>query len=191
MTINLVVEEALANSLKKLMMTKSIKQIHVKEITNESGLSRHTFYNHFHDIYELLKWIYEREVIEGIELYCSLDSWKKGIALVLNYTYENKRICLNTFNSLGRDHLESFLYQTFFRVVSSVVDEISRDLQLSEEVKDNCKDFYTNALMGVFISWLKEDLSETPESMARKIDQMLSGVVVYTLTKISKEANTL
>ena len=45
--------------------------------------------------------------------------------------------------------------------------------------------------MGVFISWLKKDLAETPESMARKIDQMLSGVVVYTLTKISKEANTL
>lgn len=191
MTMNLVVEEALSNSLKKLMMTKSIKQIRVKEITDDCGLSRHTFYNHFHDVYELLKWIYEREVIEGIELSCSIDSWKKGINLVLNYTYDNKRICLNTFNSLGRDHLESFLYQTFFHVVSSVVEEISCNLVLSEEVKENCKDFYTNALMGIFISWLKKDLSESPESMARKIDQMLSGVIVHTLTKISKEADTL
>ncbi len=115
MATSLIVKRALSTALKELMLTKPITDIRIQELTNACDLSRHTFYNHFHDIYELLEWTYQYEVIENLDLYCNTKEWKTAICLVLNYTYKNKKICLNTFNSLGRDHLEDFLFKTFIK----------------------------------------------------------------------------
>ena len=127
---------AMANSLKRLMLTKQINHIHVQEITDDCNLTRHTFYNHFRDIYELLGWLYEREVIDDIDRCCSLDSWRRGILLVLEYTYENRVICLNTFHSLGRDYLEDFLYRTFLHLLQAVIVEITCNMKVTQQEKE-------------------------------------------------------
>jgi len=176
-------QKALAQSLKKLMLTHAIKHIHVKMITDDCGLTRHTFYNHFHDVYELLGWVYDRELIGGVDQYCTADQWRMGLQLILQYTADNRAICLNTYRSLGRDHLESFLYRVFYRFLSRVIADIAKDMRLTDEIKLECCDFYANALMGVFISWLKRDLKETPQQMLTQIDQMISGNIIYTLKK--------
>ncbi len=181
-----VTENALANSLKKLMRTHSINHIHVKMITDDCGCTRHTFYNHFHDVYELLGWMYNREIIEGVDRYCTLDQWKKGLQLILEYTADNRHICLNTFHSLGRDHLEAFLYRVFYRFLKNVIDDISENMRLSEEIRVECCEFYANALIGIFISWLKRDLRETPQQILRQIDRMISGNIVFTLKKFDE-----
>lgn len=49
-----ITKQALGNALKALMLEKSINKITVRELTAYCGLTRHTFYNHFQDVYELL-----------------------------------------------------------------------------------------------------------------------------------------
>lgn len=90
MSNSLTTERALANSLKDLMVTRSINKITVKEVTDKCGITRRTFYNHFNDIYELLGWLYEHEIIEDIEQHCNLKEWKIAASMILNYTIENK-----------------------------------------------------------------------------------------------------
>ena len=43
----------LAKSLKELLKTTNFEKITIKEITNNAGLIRPTFYNHFSDKYAL------------------------------------------------------------------------------------------------------------------------------------------
>ena len=45
----------------------SLSKITIKEITEDCGVNRQTFYYHFKDIYDLLEWIYKNEVIQEIE----------------------------------------------------------------------------------------------------------------------------
>ncbi|WP_040411385.1 TetR-like C-terminal domain-containing protein [Desulfosporosinus sp. OT] len=181
-----ITQTALANSLKKLMLSHSINHIHVKMITDDCGFTRHTFYNHFHDVYELLGWIFSCEVIDGVDQYCTLDQWQQGLQLILDYTADNRIICLNTYRSLGRDHLEAFLQRVFYRFLFRIIEDISKSMVLSEDIKLDCCEFYSNALMGVFISWLKRDLRETPQQMLKQIDQMMSGNIVNTLSKFDR-----
>ena len=56
-------ERALEHALKELMKVHPINKITVKMITDYCGVTRHTFYNHFSDIYELLGSLFEHEVI--------------------------------------------------------------------------------------------------------------------------------
>lgn len=51
----------LADSLRKLMVTKPLSKISIREITEDCGVNRQTFYYHFHDIFDLLEWMF----IEG------------------------------------------------------------------------------------------------------------------------------
>ena len=47
----------LAEALKKLMKEKSLHKITIQDIVEESGLTRQSFYYHFHDICEIIEWI--------------------------------------------------------------------------------------------------------------------------------------
>ena len=189
-------EKSLAESFKKLMLKYPVNKITVKQVTDESGVTRRTFYNHFIDIYELLEWIYEHEVIEELEGYNNLNGWKEAINLVLQYTLNNRKICLNVFNSLGRDHLEKFLYNIFYNEVKGVVNDITNDLCIEEDITNNlCIEedikneiigFYTLAIVGEFIMWLRNDLKEGPEKILSRIERMMNGTLSFVFNRNSK-----
>lgn len=182
-----ITEKALADSLKKLMKSYPINKIHVQMITDDCGLTRHTFYNHFTDVYELLGWIYEHEVVEDLERYCNLAHWKDGIMLVLQYTVKNRGICLNTFHSMGRDHLESFLYSLFNHVITGIIADITKDMHVDEKLKLETAEFYSNAVTGVFIGWLKQDLKKDPADVADGIEKMVKGNIVRLMNEYNQD----
>ena len=62
-----ITKKALAETLKKLLSKNKLNKITIKEITEDCGVNRQTFYYHFKDIYDLLEWIYKNEVIQEIE----------------------------------------------------------------------------------------------------------------------------
>lgn len=182
----IITKKALAESLKQLMHSYPINKIHVQMIVDDCGLTRHTFYNHFQDVYELLGWIYEHEVIEDLELYCNLTRWKEGILLVLNYTVENRTICLNTYHSLGRDHLEAFIYKIFRHVLAGILGDITQNLHVNERLKEETIEFYTNAIVGIFIAWLKQDLKDDPIYIADWIEKMVKGNIVRLMNQYAE-----
>ena len=53
----------LADALKQCMAQKPLEKISIREITDRCGLRRETFYYHFSDIYDLLKWMFEEEAL--------------------------------------------------------------------------------------------------------------------------------
>lgn len=181
-----ITEIALANALKKLMKKHSINKITVKEVTNECGVTRRTFYNHFNDIYELLEWIYEHEVIEELEQYYNLDGWKIAINRVLQYTIDNKIICINTFNSLGRDHLEKFLYNIFYSALQGVAIDITKDMDIDENIKNEIIRFYTLAIVGEFILWLRNGLKEDSKCILDRIERIMTGTLSYVMIRNDK-----
>ena len=187
MSNSLTTEIALANSLKTLMVNKSINKITVKEVTDNCGITRRTFYNHFKDTYELLGWIYEHEVIDDIEKYYNMKEWKSATKIVLNYTIDNREMCLNTYNSLGREHLERFLYNIFSGALRGIIDDITKDIRVEVSIKEESIRFYTLAIIGEFILWLKEGLKEKPESIVNRIERMM----VHTLPVIMDDSNKM
>ena len=52
-----ITKRVIIDSFKELASKKNTSDITVKEITDKCGLKRQTFYNHFKDKYDLIKWI--------------------------------------------------------------------------------------------------------------------------------------
>jgi probable dihydroxyacetone kinase regulator len=186
MTKSRVTENALAASLKLLMKQNPINKISVKMVTDTCGVTRHTFYNHFHDIYELLGWIFENEVIDELDEYCSLSNWKNGLFIALQYTLDNKVICFNTCKSLARENLEIFLCKTFEKVLEGVIADITREMNVDEKIKKETAVFFSYAITGQFLEWINKGLKEKKEDIADRVERMLDGTILRIMKVNSK-----
>ena len=162
-------KKILANSLKKLMLKKPLARITIKDIVNDCGFNRQTFYYHFQDIYDLLGWTYKTEVVDSISDFKTYDNWPQGFLKIFQYVKNNKSFCINTFNSLGRDHLENFLYNQIFYMIIDVIEEISINSNISSKEKEFIANFYTYAFIGILTSWIKTNMEENPEDIIKKL----------------------
>lgn len=56
-------KQELANALKKAMAQKPLEKITIAELAAACNIRRQSFYYHFEDIYDLLRWMFEKEAI--------------------------------------------------------------------------------------------------------------------------------
>jgi probable dihydroxyacetone kinase regulator len=85
-----ITKKALADSLKELMSVKPINKIGVREVAERCGLNRQTFYYHFHDIYELLEWTIDHDVVNTIKDQDHFLSWQDAGVYLLRYIKKNQ-----------------------------------------------------------------------------------------------------
>ena len=168
-------KQVLAETLKNMMQTQPIAKITVKDLVESCGVNRQTFYYHFQDIYELLAWVYENEALSHIEQYRSIDTWQKGISMIFEYIQNNKKFCLNSYKSMGREHLESFLHNTISKLLKDVINELEGSELISESDKKFIINFYTYALAGILLEWLQNGMQEDYHEIVNNIIQLMDG----------------
>ena len=98
----------LAAALKELMRQKGPDKITIREITEKCGCNRQTFYYHFEDIYDLLKWLYQQDIVMLQNKQKEGNSWQEEILMLLDYLTKNRSVCINTLNSMGYRNLRRF-----------------------------------------------------------------------------------
>ena len=177
MAPNGLTDNALANALKELMKTNPFNKITVKMISDECGVTRHTFYNHFEDKYHLLRWVYEKDLTNALESNYTLDKWKKGIELVIDYTYEHHVICANACKNVERDYMEPFLYRTFNKAVSLVIKDIMTIQKRDDIDKEAIASFFAYGLTGEFIHWIYSGFKEDKEALINRVFRILDHAV--------------
>lgn len=188
MSSSLITKKALANSLKQLMRDIPLNKISVKQIVENCGLNRQTFYYHFKDIFDLIEWIYRTEAVESISQYRSYDTWTDGFYKIFIYIENNKAFCLNTLNSLGRNHLDMYLYEVTNELLIGVVNEVSYDMNVKDEDKKFIANFYTHAFTGLVIQWMKEGMKENPKIIIKKLSELIEGNFIRALERYENKS---
>lgn len=183
-------KEVLANSLKTLMKTKPLSKITIQEIVDNCSLNRHTFYYHFDNIYELLGWIYKKEAINNLNKHASYAGWKEGFLNLFIYIQENREVSLCAFRSLGREHLEQFLYLVTNQLIIGVVDKLAIDMDIDDEKKACISNFYTLAFIALVIQWIQNGMKEKPENIVEDLSITIKGSMKNALQQHENEAKT-
>ena len=171
----------MADSLKKLMLTKPLNKITVQELVDGCPLNRRTFYYHFKDIYDLLEWMYKKEAVVELQKHATYNTWQEGFLNLFLYIQNNKEICLCAFHSLGREHLERFLYSVTFHLIQHVVNIMTGDMQVDEEHKNFLANFYTLAFLGILIQWMQNGMKEQPEKITETLSITVRGSMLNAL----------
>lgn len=151
-------KKMLAESLKKIMRKKVFSKITVSEIIQDCGVNRKTFYYHFEDIYALLKWIFEDEAIEVVKHFDLAVEYEEALLFIMDYVEQNDYLINCAYDSIGRDELKRFFYIDFSEMVFCIMHIVENETGkvLDGEYKNFLCDFYTEALVGILVEWIKK-----------------------------------
>lgn len=181
--ISLKTKRELAAALKDAMKKKPFGKITVSELISACGMNRKTFYYHFEDIYALLKWVLEEESIEVVRHYDLLVDYEEAISFVMNYVEENEHILNCVYDSISRDELKRFFRADFIEISRNLIEqtESASGIRLDDGYREFLSGFYTDAVTGVLIEWLRDRSSRDRESVARYLSSTvrdsLSGIL--------------
>lgn len=181
-------KRTLAESLKKVMRKKSFSKITVSEIIADCGLNRKTFYYHFEDKYALLKWMLEIEAVEVVKQFSLIADYEEAIIFIMDYIEENDYMVSCAYDSISRDEMNHFFFSDFRELVSSIIDAAEKEVgkTLNSEYKTFLCFFYTEALAGILIDWIKNrkerDRKLVTEYLVKTMKESLLGILNKSAT---------
>lgn len=172
-------ERELLNTLKELLKDKSLDRITVKELTDRCGISRNTFYYHYHDIYELVVAYFVHEAQRIIGSYKADENWEGGFLEGLTFLYENRRVIQHIYKSVSRPQLDRFINDVVYHHAMILIRGKMEGINYSQRTLELATDFYKNALMGAVLQWIEGDMKDSPEELAAIYNSVFQGTVEH------------
>ena len=179
--MTIVIKRVLASTLKEIAEKKSLSKITINDLTQACDVSRQTFYNNFKDIYDLVEWIYLKEVVTPIERGKIYDKWKDALTSIFQYISENHVFVLNTYRSFGKGFLEKVLRQEIELFLSN---QVFKKIEVTKEEAKQVEfsySFYTYALVGVGLDWIEKQMPESVEELVERIERVMLGEIISLL----------
>ena len=177
----IVIKRVLASTLKEMAEKKSLSKITINDLTQACDVSRQTFYNNFKDIYDLVEWIYLKEVVTPIERGKIYDKWQDALKSIFQYISENHVFVLNTYRSFGKGFLEKVLRQEIELFLSN---QVFKKIEVTKEEAKQVEfsySFYTYALVGVGLDWIEKQMPESVEELVERIERVMLGEIISLL----------
>ena len=181
-------KRAIAASLKRILEQKPLNKITVTDIAKDCRISRHTFYYHFRDVYDLMEWTYRTEGERLLEGKRDYENWQQGMAEIFRYILDNQAMVRNALRSGSRDYLLPYLYQRTHKLLFAVVEEKSQGRSISREHKEFIADFYKNAFAGVVLDWVESGMERDPADVIADLGTLVRGQMEDAIDKFSREA---
>ncbi len=178
-----ITKRALSASLQKLLSHKTLDKITVKDIVEDCGVNRQTFYYHFKDLYDLLEWTYiglAQDAIRGEKTY---DTWQEGFRRLFEDVRENGAFVKNTYHSVSREYLERYLFGQAEALLFDVVEEKARGMSVRSEDMAFIAGFYKYGFVGLILDWIGAGMKEDPAHIIERLDRVIHGSIAAALSR--------
>ena len=181
-------KKMLSASLKHGMEKKSLSKITVTDIVTDCGLNRKTFYYHFQDVPDLLKWTLEQEAVDVVKQFDLLNELEEALRFAVRYIRENSHMINCAYDSIGRDELKRFLNHDFQSIVMSIVEQIERkeNVHSDPDAKKIICNFYTEGMAGELVDLLKSRDAAQDEKSIRCISLVVRTSLEAAVISCSK-----
>lgn len=172
----------LANALKTLMAQKSMDKITISELTSLCQIRRQSFYYHFEDIYDLLRWMIQNEALNLLQQQEGALLWKEGLLQLFRYLEENKQVYLCALKSIGHDHIRRFFEADIYAIIHRTIEQLGEEIGVQNHLNsffdvEMLTHFYVMALAGIIESWLLGEIDRTPEQLIQFGDVLMNDQV--------------
>lgn len=160
-------ETMLADALKRLMKTKPFAKISVRELTEECGVNRKTFYYHFENMEALLRWSMEHDAFNAFPGIEACTDPEELVGFVIQYADEHRRLLFTAFDAMGGELMRQRLFNAFHRVIRLQIEklEAARGRAFPEEQREFVLDFYSEAFGSNLLRYLRRKLPYTQQQM--------------------------
>ncbi|MBQ9329946.1 MAG: TetR/AcrR family transcriptional regulator C-terminal domain-containing protein [Oscillibacter sp.] len=179
-------KQALVAAFKRLLVKRPLDKITVKDIVEECGVNRQTFYYHFHDIYDMVGWAL-RDVAEQLLRWDDQNwDWNTAVEALMDVLRQD-RLVLNVYHSVGHGVVSDFLEQTMYPYVMRVVRSQGMDMTppAREEDMELVCEVCTLTCTGILMTWIGKYKMQGHEEWLQRIYIAIHGEAGYMLRNLA------
>jgi AcrR family transcriptional regulator len=147
-------KEKLRLAFEKLLMKKTIEKISVNELSKEIGIHRITFYYHFADKYDLLYYMFKKELMTLVEESES-ESILGTVIELFRYLVNHEKAYKNAFASDDYQSLKHLYFEATKVFFDNLIDRMTEHENFKVSRK-SIINFFSNASTVYIINWLND-----------------------------------
>ena len=178
-------KQAIAQSFLKLLEKSPLDKVTVKDIVEDCGVNRNTFYYHYQDIYALIDEIFAYETQRVLDETKSFDSWQEAFLQSATFATQNKRVIFHVYNSISREKLEQYLYSITEKAMLGFVSSQANGLTPRAQDVSFVVSFYKFALVGMVLSWIGNGMKDEYEEAINQMGALFEGNIRLALERSS------
>ena len=166
-------KKAIVTSFVSLVSKKPLDKVTVKDIVEDCGITRNTFYYYFSDIYDIVD-----ELLGGLgEGYdiTHTGGWEKGFRKTMQFALDNRRAVYNMYNSSRKNELMVCINNAMTRLIERLIDENPDSKGLSKKDKQLIVVFYRGAVVAYIVEWLDTGMKDSADEMIDRVFFLFEG----------------
>lgn len=160
---------AIKESFIKLLEQHPLSEITVKDIVEECGINRNSFYYHYQDMPALIEEIVKEEAESIIQTYPSVSSIVECFDGVVEFASRRKRAIMHIYRSVNREVFERNLMMVCEYFVCRYLDTALAEYDVIEQDRQTIVDYYKCVCFGSIINWLEQGMKEDYIRSIRRI----------------------
>jgi AcrR family transcriptional regulator len=177
---------AIKQSFVKLLNERPLKQITVRDIVEDCGINRNSFYYHFSDIPTLLEEIIMDDAIRIIAEHPAVDNIEDCLIAVIEFARENKRAIMHIYNSVNRELYEQYLWQVAEGIVTAYAANVMEGT-IDENDRRILIQFYKCACFGLTTEWIRTGMHSDIQADIKRLCELKRGTVEEELRRCTRQ----
>lgn len=179
-------KKAIKESFMKLLSMEPVSKITVKQLVEDCGINRNTFYYHYDDIPSLLEEIIHDETDRIISQYPTIDTLEKGLEVAIEFALENRTAVMHIYKSVNRDIYEKYLWQMIEYVCKRYFETLFKGANYNRNDKTIVANYYKCACFGLITDWLENDMREDLVKQFKRMCFLDKGHLEQLIKKCEK-----
>lgn len=170
-------KQAIRNSFIKLLNERPVSQIRIKDIVEDCGINRNSFYYHYQDMPSMIEEIILDEVNIMIRQYPTIDSVEKCLDVAISFALENRRAAMHLYHSSNRDLFEQYLWRACDYTVRTYFAAAFAEYPIEESDKSSIIQHCKWLCFGAAVDWLNGGMKEDIQMIFHRICQLRKGML--------------
>ena len=170
------VKPMIADAFLKLSKEKNIDKITVKDIVDECGISRQSFYYHFQDILEVIEWSAEQAFQKLLARSMETDDAEAVFQDFIAAADEASAMLRKLLNSQKREQVERLMVRSVRTYLQEMIRRRGPITDIPYEDAETALSFCTYGIVGLLLEYCeKKDVDRA--QLARQMYRLLTGRV--------------
>lgn len=179
-------KRAIEDTFLRMMNEQNLDRITVKDLVEECGVNRNTFYYHYDDIPDLLEKIFLREKDRVLNRDYSNVSYQEALTQVIELLLENRRAISNAYFSKARDVVEGHLKRLGDEFCGSFIRACAKDREIDAQMLTFLTVCYSESFQGAMKRWLTEYDEITKEQFVDVFSRVTLATIEPALEEVEK-----
>ena len=172
----------LARSMKECKKSTSVENITVKQITENCGLTRQTFYRNFLDKYDLINWYFDKLLVKSFEHMGQGKTVYDALVKKFTYIQEEQTFFSASFRYDDQNSLRQHDFELILAFYENLICE--KTGKVPEENIHYMLEMYCQSSIYMTVKWVTGEVTCTPEELASMLVDGMPGKLTELFTEL-------